>query len=235
MWTRAELKTRAKIAFKGNYWRSVIAGLVMTFTAGGLGGSISSGGQAVGTTTGSSAIDIQNLDPRVVAAVCAIVATVAAGSFLVKLFLLNPLGVGAGRFFLRNSVQSDASLNEVAEGFRGNYLGVVFTLFLRDLFLFFWALLFLIPAIVKYYSYMMVPFILADHPEITGRDAINLSRRMMDGEKWKTFVLGLSFIGWDLVSIFTCMIAGVLWTNPYVYATNAELYRTLKRKVPELG
>ena len=106
---------------------------------------------------------------------------------------------------------------------------------LKDLFLFFWAFLFIIPAIVKSYSYMMVPFILAEHPEISGTDAISLSRRMMDGEKWKAFVLGLSFLGWVLVSVITCMVAGVLWTNPYIYATNAELYRTLKHKVPELG
>ena len=235
MWTRAELKERAKNAFKSNYWKSVIAGLVMAFTAGGVGGSVRTGGQAVGTAGGSTTIDIQNIDPRVVAMICAILATIAAGAFLVKLFLLNPLSVGASRFFVKNSERPDASLNEVAEGFKNNYLGVVFTMFLKDLFLFFWAFLFIIPAIVKSYSYMMVPFILAEHPEISGTDAISLSRRMMDGEKWKAFVLGLSFLGWVLVSVITCMVAGVLWTNPYIYATNAELYRTLKHKVPELG
>ena len=235
MWTRAQLKERAKIAFKTNYWKSVVAGLVMAFTAGGVGGSIRSGGQAFGTAGGSTNIDIQNLDPKVVALICAILATVAAGAFLVKLFLLNPLSVGASRFFVKNSERSDASLNEVAEGFKNNYLGVIGTMFLKDLFLFFWALLLFIPAIVKSYSYMMVPFILAEHPEITGTDAITMSRRMMDGEKWKAFVLGLSFLGWVLVSVITCMIAGVLWTNPYIYATNAELYQTLKHKVPELG
>ena len=235
MWTRAQLKERAKIAFKTNYWKSVVAGLVMAFTAGGVGGSIRSGGQAFGTAGGSTNIDIQNMDPKVVALICAILATVAAGAFLVKLFLLNPLSVGASRFFVKNSEHSDASLNEVAEGFKNNYLGVIGTMFLKDLFLFFWALLLFIPAIVKSYSYMMVPFILAEHPEITGTDAITLSRRMMDGEKWKAFVLGLSVLGWVLVSVITCMIAGVLWTNPYIYATNAELYQTLKHKVPELG
>lgn len=235
MWTRAQLKERAKVAFKSNYWKCVVAGLVMAFTAGGVGGSIRSSGEAFGTAGGSTNIDIQNMDPKVVAMVCAIVATVAAGAFLVKLFLLNPLSVGASRFFVKNSESPDTSLNEVVEGFKNNYLGVIGTMFLKDLFLFLWAFLLIIPAIVKSYSYMMVPFILAEHPEIAGTDAITLSRRMMDGEKWKAFVLGLSFLGWMFVSAITCMVAGVLWTNPYIYATNAELYRTLKHKVPELG
>ena len=64
MWTRAQLKERAKIAFKTNYWKSVVAGLVMAFTAGGVGGSIRSGGQAFGTAGGSTSIDIQNLEDR---------------------------------------------------------------------------------------------------------------------------------------------------------------------------
>ena len=136
MWTRAELKERAKTAFKSNYWKSVIAGLVMAFTAGGVGGSVRTGGQAVGTAGGSTTIDIQNIDPRVVAMICAILATIAAGAFLVKLFLLNPLSVGASRFFVKNSERPDASLNEVAEGFRHNNLGADSTMFLTDMSLF---------------------------------------------------------------------------------------------------
>ena len=123
MWTRAELKERAKTAFKSNYWKSVIAGLVMAFTAGGVGGSVRTGGQAVGTAGGSTTIDIQNIDPRVVAMICAILATIAAGAFLVKLFLLNPLSVGASRFFVKNSERPDASLN-VPEGSVSVFLGV---------------------------------------------------------------------------------------------------------------
>ncbi len=238
MWTRAELKQRARLAFRSNYWKSVLAGLVMSFTAGSLGSGIRSGGQAVGTAGGSSNLDLehlQNLDPRIIALVCAIVATILASSFMLKVFLINPLSVGASRFFVKNSESPSAGLGELAEGFRNNYLGVVWTLFLKDLFLLLWGFLLVIPAIIKSYSYMMVPFILAEHPEYTGRQAIDLSRRMMDGEKWKAFVLGLSFLGWMLVVIFTCGIAGIFWTNPYIYGTNAELYRVLKHKVPELS
>ena len=35
MWTRAELKDRAKFAFKRNYWRSVLISLLLALLIGG--------------------------------------------------------------------------------------------------------------------------------------------------------------------------------------------------------
>lgn len=86
---------------------------------------------------------------------------------------------------------------------------------LRDVFIFLWSLLFLIPGVIKHYSYRMVPYILADDPEIGAMDAITLSRQMMDGHKWNTFVLDLSFLGWDLLSALTLGLLGVFYVNPY--------------------
>jgi uncharacterized membrane protein len=100
--------------------------------------------------------------------------------------------------------------------------------FLRDLYLTLWTCLFFIPGIVKSYSYRMVPYILAENPELSAREAITLSRKMMYGHKWSTFVLDLSFIGWQLLSGITMGLVGVFYTNPYVAATDAELYRTLR-------
>ena len=101
---------------------------------------------------------------------------------------------------------------------------------LRDIFTFLWCLLFFIPGVIKHYSYRMVPYILADDPEIGAMDAITLSRRMMDGHKWNTFVLDLSFLGWDLLSALTMGLLGVFYVNPYKYSTGAELYQVLKNQ-----
>ena len=78
----------------------------------------------------------------------------------------------------------------------------------------------------------MVPFILAENPTIKGKDAIKISRKMMDGNKWNAFVLDLSFIGWHLLQVITFGLAGI-WVNPYIRASYAELYSVLREKYIE--
>ena len=80
------------------------------------------------------------------------------------------------------------------------------------------------PGIVKSYEYRMVPYILAENPGMNRSEAFAISKQMMNGQKWDVFVLDLSFIGWHLLSGITLGIVGIFWVNPYVQATNAELY-----------
>nr|DAM70348.1 MAG TPA: Protein of unknown function (DUF975) [Caudoviricetes sp.] len=82
--------------------------------------------------------------------------------------------------------------------------------------------------IVKSYEYMMIPYLLAEHPEMTRQEAFAESKRMMDGNKWNAFVLDLSFIGWTLLGICTVGILLVFYVEPYIYLTHAELYHALK-------
>ena len=98
--------------------------------------------------------------------------------------------------------------------------------FLRNLYTILWTLLFIVPGLIKGFSYAMTPFILADHPEMTASEAITASRKLMDGHKGELFVLGLSFFGWNLLCIFTLGIAS-LWITPYLNAAYAAFYREL--------
>lgn len=97
---------------------------------------------------------------------------------------------------------------------------------LTNLFIVLWTLLFVIPGIVKAYSYAMAPFIMAENPEISPKDAITASRQLMDGHKWELFCLNFSFIGWALLSGLTLGI-GTLFLNPYTNAAYAAFYRRL--------
>ena len=152
---------------------------------------------------------------------------ILAVGFLVNLLLINPLRVGCNRFFAENSY-SPAGLGEIGYAFRSGYSRVVGTMLRQDIYLILWSLLFIIPGIVKSYSYRMVPYILAEGPELSGREVIDRSRRMMNGNKWKAFVLDLSWILWILLTVITLGLAGVFYVNPYIEATNAELYHALK-------
>jgi Predicted integral membrane protein len=146
-----------------------------------------------------------------------------------RIFLFNPLEVGCQNFFVRNA-EAPADLGEIGRAF-DPYGRNVGALLLRDIYKLLWSLLFIIPGIIKHYSYRMVPYILADHPEMSGNEAITLSRQMMDGQKWRAFVLDLSFIGWDILSALTLGLLGLFYVNPYKFCTNAELYHELNAQM----
>lgn len=148
-------------------------------------------------------------------------------ALVLGLFLFNPLQVGAQRFFVVSHYQK-AELGELGYAFSNAYINVVKIMFLRGLYTFLWSLLFLIPGIIKGYEYRMIPYILAENPGIDSREAFAISKKMMDGNKWDAFVLDLSFLGWEILSAFTCGILSIFYVNPYIHMTNAELYVALK-------
>ena len=77
----------------------------------------------------------------------------------------------------------------------------------------------------------MIPYILAENPKIQRKKAFKLSKKMMKGNKWKTFILDLSFLGWELLSIFTFGLLNIFYINPYKVATTVELYEILKKQI----
>ena len=100
-------------------------------------------------------------------------------------------------------------------------------MFLVGLFTFLWSLLFIIPGIIKSFSYSQTMMIVAENKGIGAREAINRSKAMMDGRKMDYFVLGLSFIGWGLLCCITLGIAAI-WVGPYMQATMVNFYNDIK-------
>jgi hypothetical protein len=142
-------------------------------------------------------------------------------------FLFNPLEAGTARFFVRN-LNDKAEIRELAYCYDHGYLNVVKTVFLRDLYIVLWGLLLIIPGIIKSYEYRMVNYILAENPEMNTKDVFAMSRDMMRGNKWRAFVLDLSFIGWHLLSLITIGLVGIFYVFPYKNMTNAALYEFLR-------
>ena len=145
----------------------------------------------------------------------------------VSALLFNPLRLGCQRFFRKN-LDEPANMSNIVFAFDSNYKNVVKTMFLRDVYVFLWSLLFVIPGIIKTYEYRMVPYLLSENPGMSDKEAFAESKRLMNGNKWKTFVLDLSFIGWDILSLFTCGILSIFYVNPYKMSTDAALYEALK-------
>ena len=145
----------------------------------------------------------------------------------VHAFLFNPLEAGTARFFVRN-LNDKAEIRELAYCYDHGYLNVVKTVFLRDLYIVLWGLLLIIPGIIKSYEYRMVNYILAENPEMNTKEVFAMSRDMMRGNKWRAFVLDLSFLGWHLLSLITIGLAGIFYVFPYRNMTNAALHEYLR-------
>ena len=103
------------------------------------------------------------------------------------------------------------------------------TLLLQTLFTILWSLT-IVGGVIKHYSYYLVPFIVAENPDIRPRDAITLSRRMMDGHKWECFLLDLSFIGWDLLGFVSFGLVHIFWGIPYRFSAFSEFYVALRQE-----
>lgn len=271
MWTRRELKEKAKAALGRNYWKiMLVAALAVVFSGGagyasGTSSSVSSdvaGVVAKGTVATISeageeqddffAVVIPEELPAdetaktehagfdygtqrtvyfVTVAVALIVIFVIFASVVVALVMLlyNPFYVGMQRFMLK-SVDDRAQMKEVAYGFDHSYRNVVKTMFHRDLQVFLWAILLIIPGIYKKYQYRMVSYILAEHPDMDYREVLQMSKDMMEGEKWNALVLDLSFIPWHLLGMITCGMVELFYVSPYYYLTDAALYRRISTK-----
>ncbi|MCR5654571.1 MAG: DUF975 family protein [Lachnospiraceae bacterium] len=223
---RASLKARGMAAFKANYWPAVGAGILMALAVGG-----SSGGSSASNSTQQAQDQMSNMDPgqaaMVVGAVLAIVAVVLIFASVYTIFVGGPLEIGAIAFF-KDNLDAPAPFGTVLAGFKENYMKNVGTMFLRQVYLFLWGLLFFFPLLIKMYSYYAVPYIRREHPEMSANEVITASRQLMDGHKWELFVLDLSFLGWAILSALTLGILGVFYVNPYVFSTRAAFYDSIK-------
>lgn len=231
MWNRAELKMRGNMAFKKNYVSAVVVALLM-----GIFGTVSGESSARRVSENSDIYSGNLFNVGMITGLLAGIATVVILIVLVaKVFVGNLLKMGGYRFFILNQT-AQPGIGTLLDGFRsGHYVNIVLTMFLRDLFTILWSLLLVVPGIVKHYEYLMVPYIIAENPAMDYKEAFQISKQMMDGEKMEAFIMDLSFLGWYLLSAVTCGLLAIFYVNPYVQASFAEMYTFNKQKAYQEG
>ena len=231
MWNRAELKMRGNMAFKKNYVSAVVVALLM-----GIFGTVSGESSARRVSENSDIYSGNLFNVGMITGLLAGIAKVVILIVLVaKVFVGNLLKMGGYRFFILNQT-AQPGIGTLLDGFRsGHYVNIVLTMFLRDLFTTLWSLLLVVPGIVKHYEYLMVPYIIAENPAMDYKEAFQISKQMMDGEKMEAFIMDLSFLGWYLLSAVTCGLLAIFYVNPYVQASFAEMYTFNKQKAYQEG
>lgn len=219
------------MAFKKNYVSAVVVALLM-----GIFGTVSGESSARRISENSDIYSGNLFNVGMITGLLAGIATVVILIVLVaKVFVGNLLKMGGYRFFILNQT-AQPGIGTLLDGFRsGHYVNIVLTMFLRDLFTALWSLLLVVPGIVKHYEYLMVPYIIAENPAMDYKEAFQISKQMMDGEKMEAFIMDLSFLGWYLLSAVTCGLLAIFYVNPYVQASFAEMYTFNKQKAYQDG
>ena len=96
--------------------------------------------------------------------------------------------------------------------------------------IFAWALLFVVPGIIAMFRYSMAPFLMAENPDLSATEAIEESKRLMMGNKWRLFCLEFSFIGWWLLVALTGGV-GAIFLRPYSKAAITAFYLDLTGRI----
>lgn len=211
--TRADIKSRAKESLKGKYWPAVGVSLLASLIA--------------SITTAISELMAYSENSAVAA--LAVIVTCA-----VSLFVVIPVSLGITRYFILLAKGGSPAVDELFYLYKHNLGTAVVTVLLEGIYIFLWSLLFLVPGIIKTYSYFMIEYMVAENPGMDRKRAFEITKATMAGDKWKAFVLGLSFIGWILLCGITFGI-GFIFLSPYISATMSHYYLDLKDKAVANG
>ena len=168
-----------------------------------------------------------------------IIAIIEIGSSFVPIvgwfaaiIIIPTFEISLNMIFLKLAKGEDVSVGDTFKGF--NITGKAVWLYIITVFFtFLWSLLLVIPGIIKSFSYSMAQYILADNPELTAREALSESKRIMKGSKLDLFILILSFILWELLCLITFGIA-YIYVLPYFNATITNFYNEIKDKKNEV-
>jgi uncharacterized membrane protein len=144
-----------------------------------------------------------------------------------NLIVGGPMELGLVTYFLLIKRRGSAQMEDLFRGFR-SFESALILYIVRLVFIVLWSLLLIVPGVIAALRYSMAMYILHDNPELTGMQALERSKQMMEGRKGKLFGLYLSFIGWAILCIFTLGI-GFFWLAPYIKATETNFYEDLKQ------
>lgn len=155
-----------------------------------------------------------------------ILSLIPFGSFISTIIITPAFTLSLVRVYLNVAAGTKPSARDAFCGF-DDFWSAFKLNFLVGLFTFLWSLLFIIPGIVKSYSYSMSMYILAENKGKPALECINESKEMTNGHKMDLFILGLSFFGWILLGCVTLGIA-YIWIIPYMETTYINAYNSLK-------
>ncbi len=218
---RVRIKERAKLLLKKNQGSCIAVAFLVTL----LGGGGTSGGVSVNFTYSSGSTFTEDFSFEFLIMFLIIFAVALVFSFAFSAFVGSQVKVGSCRYFLKHRKNHPVEIGELFKSYSDRtFLNVAKVSFIKDIQIMLWSCLCFIPGIIKIYEYAAVPYILSVNPTMEYKRALDLSKRIMNGHKLEFFELGISFIGWYLLSAFTCGILAIVYVSPYYLIAEAEFF-----------
>lgn len=221
-------RARAREALRGNWVTAVLVYLVAGLL---MGGSDSPSFNfnlniEAGHVDFSASQELEHFLEGTLGLAVPLVLTLSLVLLVARLALGGVMSMGRATYSLNLIDGAEAEFADLFAGFRRFYDALIMNV-VSILMVFLGMLLFVIPGIILGYAYAMAPYILAENPDISGTEALRLSRQMMKGHKWELFWLELTFIGWSILAAFTLGL-GNLALEPYKGISKASFYRDVQ-------
>ena len=251
MWTRAELKFRAKNNIRKYFWPALAVSMINSLFNGNRGSNGSNGvqtgvnisqeynfnvsegmngdlGSLISEVPHAAEEMIDSFDSTTISILLIGILIGGAIALAIGVFAAPVIEVGKNRFYMESRQRGRAAgINCMIWGFKNDYLNIIWTMLVRNIIVILGTLCFVIPGIYFAYCYHMVPYILAENPDMRTSDVLRMSKDMMEGHKFNTWVLRFSFIGWWILGALACGV-GTYLVFPYYDGTLAELYAVLR-------
>lgn len=220
MYYARELRQWAREGLKGHWLGAAVVCFVASLLSGGvdlISGVLNLGaaGELEGESIGMLDLALADAWPLMV--------TITVASLLLALIIGGAISFGMAHYFTNLTAHRPAKVSDLFARFhiclKGIWMSLVVSFFVA-----LWSLLFVIPGIIAVYRYSLVPYLIAEFPELSVMDAMRESKRLMKGKKWRLFCLNFSFIGWMMLVMFLTAGIGNLFLAPYIQAANAAFY-----------
>ena len=226
---RIRIKETAKDLLKKNHWLCVGVMLIVSLLGGAVTGVSTSFNFTTNTNTGDPAFwqggfEDEAMLPFILIFLVIFILALISG-FAIKAFVGSQVKVGSCRFFLKYRKNHPVEIGELFKSYTDKtFINVAKVSIIKDLSIFLWTMLCIIPGIIKTYEYAAVDYILSVNPSMDYKRAFELSRKIMQGHKLELFELYISFLGWHILSVFTCGLLSILYISPYMAIAEAEFF-----------
>lgn len=201
-----ELRARGRNILRGNWWPAIGAFMIVMMC--------------------------MSLVPELITIIFGMDLVYALVSNAYMLLIIGPFALGMTKYMLDLSRGQRVSSATAFSGFENFTKSLGLALYM-GLLVILWSLLLIIPGIVAMYRYSMAFYVLGDNPNLSIRECINESKKMMDGNKAKMFFLQLSFIGWYLLSAFVMLVLIILTAMMTILRDpNFIYYATYSYEIP---
>lgn len=212
-----DFRARARESLANNWGLAMVICLLAGILSGGIDLVSSAGGVTV--TVDAAEMGMRSMISR---PMWSMMMTITLVSSLVALVIGGAVTMGRCTYFIKLHNHEQAGFGDLFSQFNRIWDGIKMQV-MMGLVVFLWSLLLIIPGVIAAYTYAMVPFLMAEFPELGIVNSMRESKRLMRGNRWRLFCMEFSFLGWNLLSVLTMGLLN-LWINPYMNASMTAFY-----------